>query len=350
MQNTPTHGINTGRRQLQIIGIVLGIIGLLAYAISKFSSGRAVVIITAVCLLGFLISIVLLAVRTRGFWRIVKTLAVTLLAVVAGAYLILFVLVFFFQDTIANRANAFFQPRPITLEQSEAVVAADVEAIELATPDGAMLRGWLVKNSQAARAPLVIFFNGSGSESSEMIPYVRELSGWTVALINYRGFGTSTGTPSQAHAFADATLIYDALSQRPDVDSDRIVAMGYSLGTGVAVYLSAQRPTAATVLAAPYDRMTLIGLKDSPLFAPLSGIMKPYFDSLSRVPTIRSPLLVLIGADDTAVPPALSQRLASNWGGQTTVKIYEGENHGLLLHENSSWSDIAKFLQGGGQP
>jgi hypothetical protein len=177
-----------------------------------------------------------------------------------------------------------------------------------------------------------------------MIPYVRALDGWSVALVNYRGFGQSTGTPSHARALADAALIYDALTQRPDLDPGRVVAMGYSLGTGVAVDLSAQRPVAGTVLVAPYDSMSLIGLKQSPLFAPLSGIMHRYFDSMARAPSISTPLLALIGTSDTAVPPALSKRLVAAWGGGAIVEVYEGENHDLLLHDNNSWSDIATFL------
>ena len=220
----------------------------------------------------------------------------------------------------------------------------NVEAIDIATPDGAGLAGWLVRNSDAASAPLVIFFDGSGSETWRAIPHARKLAGWSVALVNYRGFAPSTGTPSQAHAFADATLIYDTLAQRPDVDPNRIVAMGYSLGTGVAVHLAAQRRMAGTILVAPYDSQSLIGLKQSPIFAPLAGMMHRYFDSLSAAPGIRSPLLCLIGAADPVIAPERSLKLVSQWGGATTVRTYAGEDHNLLLHENSSWADISAFL------
>ena len=164
-------------------------------------------------------------------------------------------------------------------------------------------------------------------------------------MINYRGFGQSEGTPSQATAFADATFIYDTLARRPDVDANRVVAMGYSLGTGVAVYPSEQRPVSGTVLVAPYDNLTLIGIKRPPLYAPLAGIMKRYFDSISHAPGIKTPLLVLIGSSDPVIPPELSQRLANQWGGAVDVKTYPGEDHDLLLHHNSSWADIKDFLQ-----
>ena len=192
---------------LQIIGVLLGVMGLVAYAISQFSSGRTVVIVTAVGLLGCLGTLIALAVRAKRFGRIVGRIAATLIAVVLGMYLVLFGLIYFFQDTIVNEANAFFQPRSISAAAAQALVTGDVEALDWTTPDGARLTGWLVKNPSAARAPLIVFFDGSGAETWRMIPYARRLAGWSVALVNYRGFSPSTGTPSQAHAFADATLI-----------------------------------------------------------------------------------------------------------------------------------------------
>ncbi len=342
MQAKPT---GPGLLGLQIICVLLGVMGFVAYAVSKFTSGRAIVLITVIGLLGFIIVLVVLAWRLRTPGRIVRAITVSLLAVVLGSYLILFVLIYFFQDAIADKTNAFFQPRSISVEAAQALVASDVHAIRLTTPDGAQLSGWLVRNSTEAKSPLVIYFDGSGSESSLMIPYANKLDGWSVALIRYRGFGPSTGTPSQANAFADATFIYDTLSKRLDVNSRHIVAMGYSLGTGVAVYLAEQRPVAGTVLVSPYDRVTLIGFNRSPLYAPLAGIMHRYFDSASRAPHITSPLLCLIGSADPVIPPQSSLKLVGQWGGPTSVKRYEGEDHSLFLHDNNSWADIETFLQ-----
>lgn len=336
----------TDRRpyRLQLACMLLGIIGLVAYAVSKFTPGRVVILITVAGIVGFAISLIILIRSARRFGPIVVTVAGSVLAVALGTYLVLFPLIYFFQDTIANRMNAFFVPRGISAQAAQALVSGGVEPIDLATPDGAVLGVWLVRNSGTARSPLLIFFDGSGSEAWAMVSYARKLAGWSVALVNYRGFGPSTGTPSQANAFADAILIYDALLRRPDVNPGQVVAMGYSLGTGVAVYLSAERPLAGTVLVSPYDSMTLVGLKQPFLYAPLSGIMKRYFDSISRAPGIRSPLLCLIGSADPVVSPALSLKLAGSWGGETVVKSYAGEDHGLLLHGNSSWTDIAAFL------
>ncbi len=256
----------------------------------------------------------------------------------------MFITLLFFQDTIADHTSTFFQPSTLTAEAAKNAATGNVEALSITAPDGVELNGWLVDNAAPNPAPLVIIFNGSGSESSRLIPYVKHLDGWKVALINYRGFGTSEGAPGRQKVLDDALVVYDALSKREDIDPGRIVSMGYSLGTGVAVYLSAERPTSGTILVAPYDKLTLIGFKQSPAYAPFAGIMRPFFDSAALAPGIKTPLLVLMGSLDTNVPPELSKRLAEQWGGEVEVVEYPDENHGLLSHQNRSWDEISEFL------
>lgn len=321
-----------GRLLVQVTCIFLGILSLVSFAASKFTNGKVTVILTALGFLGFVVTLTILAFQTKGFWRFIRLVVISLGAVIFGTYGVLFVFLTFFQDTVVNQTSAFFQPKALPAEAAQSLTAPDILPLDLPTPDGVQLRGWLVKNSNEAVAPLVIFFNGSGSESSELIPYARNLKGWSVALVNYRGFGQSEGTPSQANALADA------------------LTMGYSLGTGVAVYLSEHRPTNATILVSPYDRWTLIGLKHPPLYAPLESLLKPYLDSISRAGGIRTPMLSLIGSEDTFVPPDLSQNLADAWSGEVKVLVYPGEDHNLLFHENNSWSDILTFLDGLVQP
>ena len=91
--------------------------------------------------------------------------------------------------------------------------------------------------------------------------------------------------------------------------------------------------------------MTLIGVKQEPLYAPLTWMMKPYFDSITRAEHIKIPLLCLIGSEDVSVPPERSLNLVNAWGGETKVITYQGEGHQLLFHENNSWLDILNFLE-----
>lgn len=330
----------------QLICILFGMLAFLAYAASKFTNGRVVVVVTILGALGFFVSLLAAVLRARSFRRILTVLAATLVTIVLGSYAILFAGLYLFQDTIADHSSSFFQPQQITAQAAQALTSAQVEALDFTAPDGMHLRGWLVKNAPPARAPLLIYFGGSGQEVSGMIPYAQKLAGWSVALVNYRGFGFSEGVPTQAAALLDALTLYDALVKRGDVDPKRVAVMGYSLGTGVAVHLSAQRPVAGVVLAAPYDRLSLIGAKPLGVYAPVAFLMKPYFDSLSLAPGIRSPLLCLVGSADTSIPPERSFRLVEQWGGKSLIKTYPGEDHDLLFHTNPAWTDIQEFLRG----
>jgi pimeloyl-ACP methyl ester carboxylesterase len=331
--------------RLLFLCIGLGILGLGAYAASKFTPGKLIVWITSIGILGFLAVLILLAIRLKRFWQILAAAGMALASIIVATYLLLFLFLHFFQDAVANQTNSFFQPKTISAEAEEALISPGAKALDLITPDGTHLRGWMVRNSTESQTPLVIYFGGSGSESSEMIPFAKNLKGWSMALVNYRGFGLSEGTPTQSIVLADSLLIYDSLAAGTDIDAEHIVIMGYSLGTGVAVSLSSQRSVAGTILVSPYDYWTLIGAKQTPLYAPLSGFMKHYFNSISLAPEIKDPMLCLIGSNDTSVPPNLSRRLAGAWGGETNVIEYPGEDHGLLFHDNKSWTDIADFLQ-----
>lgn len=331
---------------LEVLCVIFGVIGAVSDVVGGFAPARLVSPLALVSFLGFMLTVFLKIRHTKSVVEIVRLLVPTLLAVIFGTYVVLFPLVYLCQDAIANRTSAFFQPWPLSAEAVQSHLSPRVDVLEITTADNLRLQGWLVKSSREPRAPLVIYFGGSGSSSTDIIVPAQQLEGWSVAILSYRGFGLSEGSPTQADVLADATLIYDTLSRRPDIDPDRIVAMGYSLGTAVAVHLSAERPVAATILVAPFDSLTLTGVRRPLLSLPLRPIMKHYFDSSARAPTIHAPLLCLIGLRDKDVPPELALKLLSLWGGDTEVEVYVREDHDLLLHDNSSWSDIASFLRG----
>lgn len=338
-------GSRTSHLPLLIASICLGAIALVAIALSKFISGKLILLVVAAALVGFVVTLVQVArARPRSAGRVVARIVLVTLAALLAGYVALFAIIYFGQDVIANHSNAFFQPRTLTEAAAAKVAAPDIEKLEIGTPDGALLRGWLVKGSEGGKAPLVIYFGGSGSESSDVIAHARMLAPWSVALVNYRGFGESTGWPTPESARADALWLYDIFAQRPDVDPTRVVPVGYSMGTGMAVHVAAERPVAGVVLFAPYDSLKLANPGASVLYEPLQPILKPYYDSTGAAPGIAAPLLVLVGSADRTYPPELAQRLASSWGGPAGVKLYEGEGHGLSERNDQSWLDVKAFL------
>jgi pimeloyl-ACP methyl ester carboxylesterase len=137
---------------------------------------------------------------------------------------------------------------------------------------GTRLQGWVLNPGQRKA---VIYFGGN----SEMITHRRGFfedvfRDYSVYLINYRGYGDSEGSPSEAGLFSDALAIYDQLSPR----HQSISAYGRSLGSGVAVYLAARRPLEKLILLTPYDSVAAVAQKIYPMF-PVRYLIKDRFDS-----------------------------------------------------------------------
>jgi len=155
----------------------------------------------------------------------------------------------------------------------------------------------------------VIYFGGN----SEMITHRRGFfedvfRDYSVYLFNYRGYGNSEGSPSEAGLFSDALAIYDQLNSQ----HVSISAYGRSLGSGVAVYLAARRPLKKLILLTPYDSVAAVAQKIYPLF-PVRYLIKDRFDSAALAPEIEAPVLITSSEYDKEIKLphtlALKQRI-----------------------------------------
>lgn len=223
----------------------------------------------------------------------------------------------------------------------------EVEEVQLASADGVRLSGWLVRSrAGAAReaAPVVIYFGGNAEDVSWVVGLADRFAGYSLLLLNYRGYGGSEGKPGEAALFADALAAHDYASSRRDVDPARIVAMGRSLGSGVAVHLAAHRRLAGVILVSPYDSVLALAQLHYP-FLPVRLLLKHRFDSMSRAGAIGAPLLCLVAERDSIVPPPHSRRLFEAWGGSDKVWVeIRGADHNGVDGEPRYWEAIEGFL------
>ena len=131
---------------------------------------------------------------------------------------------------------------------------------------------------------------------------------YSVYLVDYRGYGTSEGSPGEAEFYSDALAIYDHISRDHSNESKpSITAYGRSLGSGVAVYLAANRPLERLILLTPYDSIADVAQKIYPLF-PVRWLIKDRFDSASRAADINIPVLIASAELDRVI--ALENTLA----------------------------------------
>lgn len=253
-------------------------------------------------------------------------------AVALGLSLFLYV----FQDRLL-----FYPPgAPATLPRPS---RGTVEEISQVTAEGLRIVSWLVHGAE--RAPLVIYFGGNAEDVSWLIGMDEGFAGYAVLLVNYRGYGPSEGRPSEAALFTDALAWYDAAVRRADIDAQRVVAMGRSLGSGVAVHLAANRRVAGVILVSPFDSVRSVAQAIYP-FLPVGVLLKHPFDSLARAGSIHAPLLCLTAENDGVIPPAHSRRLYDAWGAPGKSWVIVRGNHDSISSESQYWRSIAEFLAG----
>ncbi|OPH50018.1 hypothetical protein BC351_36605 [Paenibacillus ferrarius] len=359
---------------LTIISTLLSILGVTGFIISYkvtywakhlgqyklgdleiFRKYSSTINILAVCsiILFLLTALILMRVIQKKSRKAIAALSLTF-SITIGSYLFLCLIIYQNLDGIIKINHLVYQPKKIDQSISDKIslLYSNAEEIKLNTSDNINLYGWLIKNSSDKKAPLLIYFGGSGEEVSDMISFAEGLEGWSVALINYRSYGLSEGEPSKISLYNDANSIYDYFSKRSDIDNKKIVSMGYSLGTGIAVNLSSERSTEGTILISPYDNNSKLlshrisnVLKLHNMF-PLSPFIEESFNSLEKAPSIKTPLLCLAGDLDINIPIEYSKNLVAAWGGEKTMKTIHRGDHYFIFSNGESWNEIKNFLKG----
>src|SRR5260370_34240102 len=182
----------------------------------------------------------------------------------------------------------------------------EAEEVFLQTADGEKVIAWHVP--PRGDKPLVLYFHGNGGALSWRADRFRALiaDGTGLVALSYRGYGGSSGSPSEAGLIRDGEAVYEFAAAR--YQTARLALWGESLGTGVAVALAATHPVAAIILDAPFTSAAAVGAAHYP-FLPVRWLIKDPFYSDRRILDVHAPVLVLQGARDDVVPTALGEQL-----------------------------------------
>jgi fermentation-respiration switch protein FrsA (DUF1100 family) len=205
---------------------------------------------------------------------------------------------------VFQRSLMYFPDRARTPPAAAGLPQA--EEVTLTSADGERLIAWYIPPQDSK--PLVIYFHGNGGALNLRADRFRWLTthGFGLLGLSYRGYGGSSGKPSEAGLLLDASAAYDFAAAR--YPSGRIVLWGESLGTGVAIALAAGRQVGGIILDAPFTSAADIGAAAYP-FAPVRWFIKDSFHSDERIGRVKAPLLVLHGEMDRIIPIRFGERL-----------------------------------------
>lgn len=205
---------------------------------------------------------------------------------------------------VAQRSLMYFPETRRTAPQDAGLPQA--EEIVLSSSDGERLIVWHVPPH--GDKPVVLYFHGNGGalryRAARFAAFVR--NGLGLVALSYRGYGGSTGSPSEDGIRRDAAAAYAFTAER--YSPARIAVFGESLGSGVAVPLAAEHPVAKLVLQSPFTSTAAVAAQRYP-FVPVRLFMHDQFRSDAHIAGVRAPVLVLHGARDRIIPITFGEEL-----------------------------------------
>jgi pimeloyl-ACP methyl ester carboxylesterase len=190
-------------------------------------------------------------------------------------------------------------------------------------------------------APLLIFAHGNGELIDHWLDAFDPLRrlGLAVLLVEYPGYGRSGGTPSEETIARTMAAAFDRVAARPDIDGERVVLYGRSVGGGAVAALARQRAVSAVVLESSFTSVRTLARRYG-LFGPL---VRDPFDVLSVIREYDGPVLVIHGSEDRLIPPAHGRRLATEATAGELLLLECGHNDCPR-----PWAEVRSFLERSG--
>ncbi|MEV6432498.1 alpha/beta hydrolase [Nocardia sp. NPDC051463] len=215
------------------------------------------------------------------------------------------------------------------IAQTPATLGLAYTELSIATADGETLHGWWVPARRSIGH--VLFAHGNAGNIGDRVPIFALLTeaGFDVLAFDYRGFGRSTGRPTEHGTYLDSRAARRVLLEQPGVDADRVLYLGKSLGGAVMLELSTVHPPAGLILMS-----TFTGIRDAARsvypFLPRPLVPDAY-PTLRRIPTLRAPVLLMHGDQDELLPLRHAERLYAAAPEPKRLVVVPGAGHNDLI-------------------
>jgi pimeloyl-ACP methyl ester carboxylesterase len=229
---------------------------------------------------------------------------------VAVVYIALCAALFTFQRSL------IYYPQPRTVAAPGTTVALPVEGTEV------------LASVRAHNGPnALIYFGGNAEDVSRSLPTLSDaFPNHAIYLLHYRGYGGSSGTPSEAAIQQDALVLFDQVHAR----HANTAVVGRSLGTGVAVRLASRRPVSRLVLVSPFNSLQELAARQFPYF-PVRWLLTDKYESWRYAPRITAPTLILAAEHDEVIPRASTEQLYRRFAaGVAVLEVIHDTGHNTI--------------------
>jgi len=267
----------------------------------------------------------------RMLWNVLIALAIAYGAVLA--------LVFLFQSRMVYYPEI---GRDITVTPNSYGLA--FETVDIRTGDGETLHAWWVPAADARGT--VLFFHGNAGNISHRLDYLQMFHRlrYSTLIVDYRGYGRSTGSPSEEGTYRDAEAAWDYLRGAREVRAQHLVLAGESLGGAVATWLAARVGPRAVLLFSTFTSATDLGAGIY-WFLPVRLISRLGYDNLAHLKRISSPVFIAHSREDDIVPYAHGRRLFDAASEpKAFLEMRGGHNDGFVFARKEWVAELAAFL------
>lgn len=253
------------------------------------------------------------------------------------AYLAMVLLVYWGQSRLVYFPNK-------QLSNTPQMFGLDYSSVSIATADGETLHGWWVPVRDAKGT--VLFFHGNAGNISHRINYLTMFSrlGYNTLLFDYRGYGQSSGTPSESGTYLDAQAAWQHLTETQMIAPEQIVLFGESLGGAIASWLAAREKPGLLALASAFTSVPDLATQIYP-FLPVRWISRFEYNTLESLHSVTCPVFIAHSPQDEIVPFQHGQRLFQAASEPKYFLTLEGgHNNGFIFMKPAWHKTLGAFM------
>ena len=265
---------------------------------------------------------------------------VSVVSIFAIGYAVLAAAVFFYQPNLL-----YFPDMPTRqIELTPGDIGLDFESVTLDTSDNEQLHAWFVP-ADLARGTLLFCHGNAGNISHrlESIRLFHEL-GLSVLIFDYRGYGQSSGKPTETGTYRDAGAAWQYLVEQRGIPPQRIILFGRSLGASIAAELASRQAAAGVILESAFTSVPDVAAKFYP-WLPVRWMSRYQYNTLKKLADIHSPVLIVHSRDDEIIPYTHGENLfAAASEPKQFLQLRGGHNDGFMVSGDGYVRELDVFL------